>query len=175
MVNPIHTWSLLGCVGVVLLVARADTAYAQPSSEPAEVMFWLNAGLGRSSVGWLAGNAGGSIQYGSGLVSLRITANVESFDYRGSDKLYDLGLLFGLASRGTKGHASIAAGTARVTGSRYDHGKRGFDPVIGLPVEVQFFRHFGSFFGLGVNAFANVNAEQSFAGISLNLRLGKLR
>jgi len=99
------------------------------------------------------------------------------------DEFFDVGLLVGLAGQSRKGHASIAIGLARVTGSRSEGldlfgtgtGREDIVPTLGLPIELQLFGNIVRNLGLGLYAYANLNAEQVFGGITVNLRLGKLR
>jgi len=184
MAHYVRTCSRLVCASFVLLLAKAAPADAQLPAEPNKVTYWLSGGLGHSSLGSLAGNASGNIQYGSGLISLHASAHAETVEiFGGGDELYDLGLLVGIASRGTRELASFAVGIARVTGSRYigrpglfSSGRRvGTQPTIGLPIEAQLFHKLGRIAGLGACMYADINSEQTFGGITLNIQLGKLR
>ena len=53
---------------------------------------------------------------------------------------------------------------------RTDHYK-----TVGIALETNYLISFSRYFGLGVALVANANTEQSFAGVYLNLYLGKLR
>jgi hypothetical protein len=46
--------------------------------------------------------------------------------------------------------------------------------TFGLPLEIQLDLNRARPFGLSLSAFGNINAEKSFAGLSLNLLLGRL-
>lgn len=166
-----------------LTLAYSQTTYGQTPSDPSKTVFWLNGGLGLSSLGSLAGVASFSVQVSQVLVSLRTTANSECVGLAcGGDEFFDLGVLIGIASIGKKTHISVAAGFARVTGSRYigqpgffGKGKRiDIDSTIGFPVEVQLFKKHSGVSRLGLYVFSNINSERSFGGIALCLQFGKL-
>ena len=177
MANTIFLHTRLFCIYVILLTAGTDYVNAQSTTEPEKITYWAHMGLGVTSIGSLAGSAGASIQYGNGLISLRTTSNSETAElFKDGDEFFDLGLLFGFATKNPKNQTSIAVGIARLTGSRYI-GESGFffgdrvdiDPVIGLPIEAQFFLKINKFIGFGVYGYANFNSEQSFSGITLNI------
>jgi hypothetical protein len=163
-----------------LLVLFLDGLHAQSSQTDTTPAWWLSAGLGGCTLGDLAGSAAMSLRFDRVIISMRTTANSAGlFD----DEYYDLGLLVGYAAQMGRGHWSIAVGIASVTGT-YGHGLNLFSsnesrekvPAhIGLPLEVQLFPYVSRFWGVGLYGYADVNAEQSFAGITLSLRLGKLR
>ena len=78
---------------------------------------------------------------------------------------------------------SFSIGIARVTGNRYQ-GSGGFlsggkrvdiIPTIGFVSESQLFLKIGSSFGLGLNLYFNLNKEESFGGIAINIVFGALR
>ncbi|MBU4444988.1 hypothetical protein KJ656_07910 [bacterium] len=168
------------CLILVLVFAGINSVCAQPTSQTSKSRFWLSGGLGLSTLGSIAGSANASIQFKRILFTLRTTANSASLF---GDEFFDVGLLVGLASQGRGGHASVSVGFARVTGSRSDGldlfgtgaGREDIDPTFGLPIEVQLFGNIGRILGLGLYAYANVNTEQIFGGITVNLRFGKLR
>lgn len=168
------------CVILVLVFASIDSVCAQPTSQTSKSRFWLSGGLGLSTLSSVAGSANASVQFKRILFTLRTTANSASVF---GDEFFDVGLLVGLSSQGRGGHASVAIGFARVTGSRSSgldlfgtgDGREDINPTFGLPIEVQLFGNIGRIFGLGLYAYANVNPEQNFGGITVNLRFGKLR
>ena len=115
-------------------------------------------------------------QRGSYLLALRgVSAN------RGiSDWTHDAAILFGRASTGKRGHASIAAGPAFVdvhypsqlladgnSVSTWDH-------VIGIAVAVEGSFAPSRFLGVGVQGFGNLNEARSFIGVALVLKVGSL-
>ncbi|MDX1586301.1 MAG: hypothetical protein R3222_06135 [Balneolaceae bacterium] len=163
--------------------------------------FWLDAGLGFTAAGGgpetepggsMSLRAAGHFQIEKVVLSLPVTVNsggessYESF-FGGNmrDEFVDVGLLVGYAM----GHNSdmqltISTGISRVSGSRVyedteecwffcNGGKReGFNAVVGIPVEVGFYTLGSSAFGLGFAMHLNFNAEETFAGFSLNLMIG---
>jgi len=170
---------------IIILILGFRSVIAQEKLEPDMYPIWINAGLGISSLGAIGGNAGLSVQSGKWLYTIRGTANSENSGIlSGGDEFFDVALLFGIATENKKNHASFSIGIARVTGSRYREGSGGFlfsgkrndiSPTIGLPMESQLFFKISGFLGLGLNLYFNLNKEESFGGLSLNLMLGSLR
>ncbi len=168
---------------IILLHIGYESVHAQAEKESLKNLHWINAGLGVSSMGSFGGNAGLSIQYGKLIYTLRGTANSEEY-LRGGDEFFDVGLLIGIASETQKSHASISIGIAIVTGSRYQKtpsffgfGGKSVDiiPTIGLPIESQLFLKLSRSIGMGFNIYLNINKEEPFGGITLNLLLGKVK
>ncbi len=65
-----------------------------------------------------------------------------------------------------------------MTGSRGKglfNGREDVDPTFGLPIAVQLFGNISRIVGLGLYVYVNLNEEQDFGGVTLYLRLGKLR
>ena len=79
----------------------------------------------------------------------------------------DVGLLYGRVLTNPKKKTLLSVGlgiSVTMVGVRHDDVK-----TIGVPIEVQFFPlHFLGFYG-----FANINAKQSFYGLTLCLRMGR--
>jgi hypothetical protein len=153
--------------------------------EAGETNYWLNVGIGRSSMGGFAGSANISIQFNKYLVSLRATGNTETTDFLSSgDEFYDIGLLFGIAPLRSEMLVSAAIGIALVGGSRDtgesswffgNVGRENIGTNIGLPIEIQIFQRLSSYMGIGAYIYANINNEESFGGIALSLQLGKFQ
>ena len=163
---------LLVGVTTLALVTCIEPAYAQRASESPEVYFWGNAGLGFGSPGGYAGNIGGNIQYKGLLVSYRSASVTEGIF---GDSITDQGILFGLAFENTVRHISVAAGFASVTVSEGGFlGETEETHVTGVPIEAQLFAKLGGVVGLGICIFTNLNPENSFGGINVNISLGKL-
>ena len=174
----------------ILIISQSlgfSSVFAQIETKPNDNLYWINGGLGRSSLGSLGGSAGISIQLKKMMFSLRATGNSEKGGwFEGGDEFSDVGLLIGIATQRPKNHASFSVGLARVTGSRYIEtetkgfslfsGKRvDISPTIGFPIESQLFLKLSSWFGMGLNIYFNINEKRTFGGITLNLMLGKLR
>lgn len=170
------------------------------TSDSSKQFFWLNGGIGVSSVhGGLgsypgASSFGGSFCYQSdnSLHSFRYIRN-EEFQLLGSDlpteTVWDCGALYGRIAKASYGFASISCGISILGGVRrgrylsssgnWFFATRYYDEnnfiTIGIPVEGQLFWMPSSFFGIGLYGFANLNNEKSFAGALLCIQLGKLR
>lgn len=135
--------------------------------------FWINAGLGVGTLGG-AGIASTSYQFGLHLLSIR---GAVTFEILGDD-FWDIGMLYGLATSKQNYHASISSGMAVMGGSRsagFFEQSEVISRQIGFPLEGQLFWWPSNVFGLGLNGFVNLNMEQTFAGLTLTLQLGKLR
>ena len=180
MNNLKHIFIFKLVIGTSLLLIPIDSTWAQPN----QTTFWLNGGLGISSLGSLGGNANISVHFDKFLLSLRSTVNSEKSGlFVGGDEFFDMGLLFGLAKSEQKQFFSIAIGIARVTGNHYigepglfsDGHRVDITPVIGLPLEAQLFFRPTGFLGLGTYLYGNLNSEHSFSGITFCLQVGKLR
>lgn len=166
--------------GCALLIVSLDFLHAQTPQTVTEPKYWLCAGLGGCTLGDLAGSAAISLRFDRTIFSMRTTANSAGLF---GDEYYDVGLLVGYAAQMGRGHCSIAIGIARVTGS-YGHGLNLFSTSAsrekiaaqaGLPLELQLYPYISRVFGLGLYGYADLNAVQSFAGITLSLRVGRLR
>lgn len=177
----IHIFSLSICISTALVLMCPSSTRAQ-LAEKHYTAFWVNGGLGRSSLGSFAESANVSFQYEKFLVSFRTTESNESL--LGGTTLHDLGLLIGYTSMRTEWHSSIAVGIAMVSGNRDNsslfspggiENRHNIPPKIGLPLEAQLFIKSNAFIGIGVYIYANINAVQSFGGITFCLQFGKLR
>jgi hypothetical protein len=129
--------------------------------------------------------------------SLNYTKNDRIYKFRGllaaelvvagprpNEEVWELGLLYGLHSTYGMISVSYLAGIS-YTGGIY-RGDRLYSDMFdvyyeeltfetfGLPLEIQFDINKARPFGLSLSAFSNINAENSFAGLSLNLLLGRL-
>lgn len=164
---------------------------ASASAGESLTRFWIGAGVGLGELiegeddpndeggGALAGALYGSYQFGPNLLSARTAFSGELF----GDNFADYGILYGRATTGRLGHASVSAGVAVVSGS-YSDDRLILDPdgdepervlTVGLPVEVQLMWRPLPFFGLGLYGFANLNPEASFVGATLSAQLGLMR
>ena len=159
-------------VAVTLLATAPARGQAAPA--PWRDTFWIGGGLGVGSED-AAGSLNGSYQFGASLVTLRATITAGIL---GDDGFGDYALLYGRATRpATKQyHLSAAAGVGLVHGCRGGglSSCRDVPSVIGFPIELQAFWRPGSLIALGIYGFANLNQEQSFAGVTLGLQLGRL-
>ena len=76
--------------------------------------------------------------------------------------------------------SSFGAGVSLVSGSISkglfaEEEPEEIGPTIGLPLEAQLFWRSFRFIGIGLYGYANINPEESFAGATLNIQIGKLR
>ena len=101
-----------------------------------------------------------------------------------TERAGDIGLLYGYKQSFGNIHLSYLAGIGLTAGKyKSDRIDENFSylryqmidyETISLPLEIQLDLNRARPFGLGLSAFGNINAEKSFAGISLNLLIGRL-
>ena len=173
----------------MIVLMGHDALHAQEHSPDEKRNVWISAGLGPSFLGGIAGNASLGFRYKSFLLSLRTTANTK-FEDSGlfgpvGDEFFDQALIVGYCLKERDSLASIGVGVSRVNGSRYDSsvssgffssgGREDFAPIFGVPIEAQYVFILGKGFGLGIYGYANLNSEQLFGGLILNLVFGGLQ
>lgn len=185
---------LIGLLSFAFILLIPGLNYAQnPSSEIGAIdqktestrtakapqndfLFWLNNGLGGSTSGFSM-VAGFNFQTKRNLISLRGVHAGDLLD----DQIWDVGLLYGVSSLAESYHASLSAGLGIVGGTRQSGGIFSSEPdenipvTVGFPVQVQLFWRPHPVVGFGITGFANMNEEQSFAGIAAGLQIGKLK
>ena len=175
MKNVIQTFGLI----ITFVIFFSGVNYAQSNkSNVQEKNFWVNLGLGSGSISEnaFALNANMTYQFGKNMLTLRAAGMGELF----GKSIGDNGLLYGIALRQEQVLFSVGAGLAFVEGS-ISHGlfstkePEKIGPTIGIPLEAQLFWRPTRFLGIGLYAFANLNPEESFAGITLGFQFGKLR
>lgn len=185
-----------------LAVAFAGRTHAQPaepsrltSAHPVEELtrapnrvaynppirrLWISAGGGFGGLRGreegdiaLAGQVSAHWQRGRRVLSLRAATVTDICIGIGNNddcEQQDVGLLIGWGTTGRTGLSSIGVGVAAVRG-----GDDGETVAVGLPLQIQFLFDVGGVAGLGLYGFANINAEQSFGGVTLSLSLGDLQ
>ena len=185
-------WPNVAFIGPLLAVlalttvgsARAQSGGRQtPMSEPAPVQassqragpahrLWGSVGLGlgklqkQEELVYFVGQLSAHRQRGHEVLSLRGTVATDL----GEDGWADAGLLIGWGTTGGPVHASAGVGAAVTLVDAPDE-----VTTIGLPLEVQLSYGVSDIpVGVGIYAFANVNAEQNFGGITLSLHFGRL-
>ena len=179
MKKSFSPYSLIVYTIIFFLSSESTSVYGQYEVKPkTNNLYWIHAGLGRSSLGSLGASAGLGIQLNNLILSLRGTTNAEEFIeiFSEGDEFFAVGLLVGIGARKQKVHASFSMGIARVTGSRYISGERvDIDPTVGLPIEVQLFHKAYRSSAIGLNFYWNINREESFGGLTVGFMFGKLR
>jgi hypothetical protein len=164
---------------VAFTIFLFDFNYAQSNKSSLQnKYFWVNFGVGGGSISEnaVALSANATYQFGKNLLTLRAAGTGELF----GKSIGDNGLLYGLALKQEQVFVSVGVGLAFVEGS-ISHGlfstkePEKIGPTIGIPVEAQLFWRPARFLGIGLYAFANLNSEEPFAGITLGFQFGKLR
>ncbi len=169
---------ILGLV-VVFMIFLFDSSYAQLNNSSVKKKHcWVNFGAGSGSISEdaFALSANATYQFGKNLLTLRAAGMGELF----GKSIGDNGLLYGLALNQEQVFVSVGAGIAFVEGSISQglfsiKAPEKIGPTIGIPVEAQLFWRPAHFLGIGLYAFANLNSEEPFAGITLGFQFGKLR
>ena len=166
----------------LLLFTFANTIHAQSTNSNAnDKFFWLNAGLGPNTFGEeglsLGVNMNATYQFSRHMFSLRLNGCSEFFT---ENKITEYGLLYGYALASSHILLSLGAGIAVVSGSISkglfaEEEPEEIGPTVGLPLEVHLCWRAFRFLGIGLYGYANMNPEESFAGVTLNLQIGKLR
>lgn len=109
-------------------------------------------------------------QRGDRLLALHATAVLAGYEL--SHVSGEIGLLYGRASTGSRAARWTAA--AGLSFVQVDISGRRLRNTVGLPISLQ-----GSldspYVGIGMAGFANLNPAESYAGLVLTLRVGRLR
>lgn len=175
-------------VGLVLLLGNFHAFARDAATKTAARPYWVHAGPGWGSMGFSWG-VGISGQMGKGLVSIRFVRNEELSFFKDSPKesSWDAGVLYGRIKKSRLWFCSLSGGIGVVGGVRRgEYVDAGNDPsfigyerlvflTVGIPIEGQLVWTPLPFLGIGINAFANLNAEKSFIGALLRIQIGKLR
>ena len=138
---------------------------------------WVTAGIGGGGAGGagFAAAASADVLARHHLFSLRATGVAVEF---GND-FWDAGLLYGRVHRTKWGLLAASVGLAVVDGERCGGGLGAsctqVPASVGLPLSASASWHVSSNLGVGLSAFGDVNHEQSFGGLVLNIQLGRLR
>ncbi|UCH14679.1 MAG: hypothetical protein JSV22_01640 [Bacteroidales bacterium] len=182
----------LALICIVMFALHPGNSYTQDNSNNTNMPFWFNAGCGAClfgipspPAGWGAFSAGTGISFQSGkssLISIRFTYNREPAIFKSPDeRVWDVGILYGIMAKKPYGFASISGGVSFVGGVKrgekldfLEYEKRSFNTV-GFPVEGQLLFTLTPSFGLGFNGFANINGEKSFYGVLFCIKIGRLK
>ncbi len=161
--------------------------HAQKKTGTLEMLYWANGGLGWSAIGSEAFNTSVILQSENVIYTFQITGH----SYRDSwlfshnwKEFYDYSALIGIANRNDTYHTSISAGLAYLTGYRATSTggffkkkvttKKYIIPTLGVEISSQLFWKVGKVFGIGLNVFADLNAEEVLSGATISVFLGKL-
>lgn len=168
---------LIGLAGCAVSTASSSD-YAQGKANKCNSHFyWVDGGLGVNSSLRVA-SAGLSVSYQTGrhLLSLSYVFCDENelFGWSQSEKVWNIGILYGRGAEASYGLASISGGLGMVGGNLRREGYAAFR-TIGIPVEGQLFLRPLSFLGIGIYGFSNLNPKKSFVGAVLCIQIGKLK
>lgn len=155
-----------------IFVLLAGGTLLAPSVAAAGGKVWAGFGVGGgyfAGGGGLAGHVDAGWLHGKTIVSGRLAAVADFGECilcqtRG-DRI-DMGLLLGRQWSGASGLGSIAAGIGHVKGQHLP------GSTVGLALEARLLGRVGRSVGLGLYGFGNLNAKDSFFGLTLALRFG---
>jgi hypothetical protein len=165
---------------VVGLLGLLVSSMSAPLAAQAHPRMWL--GLGPLGSAARADGAEGMAvmaeivyQTGPHYFALRAAGAADPLG-EGADEFGDFGLLYGRAALRPWGHASVAAGLA-ITGvsSCHDALSGGTCTTLGIPLTAEAALRMGSFLGVGVQGFANLNSKSVYGGVVVFLQVGSLR
>jgi hypothetical protein len=153
-----------------LLIAGGSDLSAQAVSSAPRIS--LSAGVGAALIGPTAGALVGDVAYQRRSHLFMLHSSLVMGGYELSHVGLELGLLYGRAStRATEGQLAAAIGLAAV---QVDIAGENLRNVIGVPIVAEASLN-GSVVGVGIRGFANLNAARSYGGLTLMLRVGRLR
>lgn len=154
---------------VALLLLSTGSVYSQ---ENEEINFWLNAGMGVSSLSF-----GGNLNANLRINAVQITARIGGYAQGifGST-MEEYALLAGYNYNAENSHFSIAGGLSNV---KYVESSELFlktkeTTAFGLALELQYCYAIWKFLGLGATLNANSNSVRTVAGVNFNLFIGDL-
>jgi hypothetical protein len=154
----------------VMLVAGTSGLCAQAAPPPAR--FSLSAGVGAAAIGETAGAIVADVAYQRRSQLFVLHSSLVMGGYELSHVGLELGLLYGRAStRQTEDQLAAAIGLAAV---QVDIAGEELENVIGVPIVAEASLN-APVVGIGIRGFANLNAAQSYAGLTLIVRIGRLR
>ena len=175
--------ALAGCL------AFAESAAAEAGKNRAEArdsFYWLDAGMGGSSFG-LSGGLGLSCQTGTSIYTFRFVYSEKlELLVSPSEAFWDVALMYGWGKWrrnrrfiGISGGPSLAGIRRRGPKIRSNIIHAEFQKretiIPGLAIQAQFFLSPLRFAAIGLDLFADLNPDTSFAGILLCARVGRLR
>jgi hypothetical protein len=143
--------------------------------------FWVNGGLGMSSISNYSGfSFGGSINLNIGyiLLATRINSSI-SLGTNMITGFREIAFLAGYAIVSKDLFASLATGISNLVGKKLNcflvfcYNEVVFNQI-GLPIDVQLFFKPNSYIGIGINFNANFNSYENFYGAMLCLQIGNL-
>jgi hypothetical protein len=164
----------LGVVAMSLCLGISSGVTAQEHAERSRL--WTASGLGSAGIGSARETVAFLLQFTWQKRSHQFTLRglMASEIGGGGETAGDAGFLYGRGLMGPAGHVSASAGLAY---TKVPCGERPFRPTcrtIGLPVLVEAALRIAPVTGIGVQAFGNVNGDNSFAGFVFFLQLGWL-
>lgn len=149
--------------GLLLVGAPLSHAAEGDAAPPDRTCVWASGGVGVGS----GGGAVGAALYYERRGTLIGVRTVAAGRVMGGSQ-FDVGVLYGYATRSPRGFTALAAGLAMV-----DYGDE--STTIGIPLQFQAMWTPTSVVGLGVTLFGDINTEKSFGGWLLCLNIGKVR
>ena len=181
---------------ILMLWGSASQAFGESTEGQKEINWWIDLGVigkvgGESTNGWGAAS-GFTLENRFGLFTLRnanyidregnIVENItecillsffnETCKEKNALRVEEWALLYGRLYYG--GRVAISSGVSKVKGGNTINSLKYYS-VYGLPLEVYWRPVATKHIGLAFMAIANLNEEESFAGVYLSLPVGKLK
>ena len=161
----------------ILSVLATTPSELTAQTSPKENRGWFAFGLGGGSFGNSEGPGGVAelaFQHGPHLLAVRSSGGGAIL----GDGVTDIGFLYGRATTGEGRHSSTAIGISWVgatTGCGMFSSECEDESTVGIPMAVEHSFRPSRFFGVGIQAFGNLNFVRSFIGVALILKVGRLR
>lgn len=162
-------------------VASAQDSTSVPSQDNKDIRAWLSFEGGQSTSGGFVMQMSANYIRSSHLFIVRFVGESPGRGFLGglfNETRSELGGLYGRSTNWDWGHASASTGVAVVWEKAYSSGPVNWTTV-GVPVQATLYLTVPyrpiDWLGLKIGGHANVNPEDSFAGATVGLVIGKLR
>lgn len=168
-----HALRLIAATAIVLTGGVTPArAQVSPLMSVEPTALWIHGGVGAGTTDDPPTVAlGATYQVGMQVISVRSAGG----GYL-KDGVWDFGALYGIGTTGERVRVTGEIGAAVVSGKRCTADECvSFPSVGGIPIAVQLRVAPAPFIAVGTYAFANINSEDSFAGVTLSVAIGDVR
>jgi hypothetical protein len=169
----------------ILIFLLSTHSYSQPDKNSIQHNWWINGGLGASSIGNFSAYSSLNYTAGSNIFKVRSYTSgdfmeiseysVEEYGllygyYLENTEIASLSFMFGLSYLHLREKGDFIS-----TGFIYDNNEYISHDIIGIPLEMQLNLNIFKYAGLSLVLYGNVNYEMSLVGVNLNLMFGNLK
>jgi hypothetical protein len=161
-------WCRTGILASALVVISSQTLSAQAAATRDRATYWGFLALGAAGAadsGFYASAIGGAWQKRHLILMARASSAATK---KRVNRVEDVGVLAGVATRPGPLHFSVAAGLSSVRDI-------GDSTALGFPVEVSGAWRFTRWTGLGVRVFSVANKLVNYGGLTVALEVGRLK